>query len=248
MNTSSQRRLILAIDTTGNPGSIALVSENGGSAYTVIEQVQLDSHEGFGQGLFGEIDAMLARAGVAVRDLAAFAAASGPGTFTGVRIGLAAVKGFSDATGRPAIAISNLQALASYGSASLRAVVLDARRGEIYGAVYNSDLELVQDEVVSQLDAWLKSLPTNVEFVIRTIVGEAEQRIADALSQGLPAHQLTHAPRAIAGAIGKIALDRLLHHSPLGLEQDPAEIDANYVRRSDAESLWSDPHAVKLTL
>ena len=243
MSIASERRVILAIDTTGNPGSIALVSEDGSSASMVIEEVQLDSPEGFGQVLFGEIDAMLARAGIGVRDLAAFASASGPGSFTGVRTGLAAVKGLGEATGRPVIAVSNLQALASYGTASFRAPVLDARRGEVYGAVYNDALELVQDEVVSQLDAWLASLSMNVEFVIPAIAGEAEQSIADAL----PKERLTHAPRAMAAAIGKIALDRLRNKLRLGVAQDPAEMDANYVRRSDAQMLWTDPHAVKVT-
>jgi tRNA threonylcarbamoyladenosine biosynthesis protein TsaB len=257
VNPSSPRRLILAVDTTGNPGSIALVAEDSGSAYQVIEEVQLDSPEGFGQVLFGEIDALLARAGAGVRDLAAFASASGPGSFTGVRIGLAAAKGLGEATGRPVIAVSNLQALAFYGSALLRAVVMDARRGEVYGAVYNSDLELVEDEVVSRLDAWLASLPkpaaADVEFVIPTIVSEADRRIAEALSQWRPAHpadpvyKVAQAPRAMAGAIGKIALDRFRHPSRMGLALDAAEIDANYVRRSDAEMAWSDPHAVRLT-
>ena len=62
---------------------------------------------------------------------------------------MTAVKGLAEATGRKAIAISNLQALAWYGSRRLRGVVLDARRGEVYGAVYNSALELVQEEIVA---------------------------------------------------------------------------------------------------
>ena len=253
MNTASQRRLILAIDTTGSPGSIALVSEAGGSAYEVMEEVQMDSPEGFGQVLFGEIDALLGRAGVGVRDIAAFASASGPGSFTGVRIGLTAVKGLGEATGRPVIAVSNLQALASYGTASsgsapLRAVLMDARRGEIFGAVYNSALELVQEEIVIRIEEWLASLPGDVEFIIPTIVSDAERSMVEALSQNRPVHKITQAPGAIAGAIGRIALDRLWRGSQLGVVQDPAEVDANYVRRSDAELLWKDPNAVKVPL
>ncbi len=67
-----------------------------------------------------------------------FAAASGPGSFTGVRVGLACVKGLAEALGKPAVAVSNLRAIASFGTAPWRAVVLDARRGEIYGAVYDA--------------------------------------------------------------------------------------------------------------
>ena len=80
----------------------------------------------------------------------AFASASGPGSFTGVRVGLTAVKGLAEATGRKVIAVSNLQALAWHGSRPLRAAVLDARRGEVYGGVYDAALQLVQEEVVGE--------------------------------------------------------------------------------------------------
>ena len=70
-----------------------------------------------------------------------FAAASGPGSFTGVRVGLAAVKGLAEAAGKRVVAVSNLRALAFFGSAPLRATVIDARRGEVYAALYNSRLD-----------------------------------------------------------------------------------------------------------
>jgi tRNA threonylcarbamoyladenosine biosynthesis protein TsaB len=209
----------------------------------------MDSPEGFGQTLIGEIDSLLKRAGVGVRDIAAFASASGPGSFTGVRIGLTAVKGLGEAAGRPVIAVSNLRALASFGSDSfgagtLRAVALDARRGEIYGAVYNAALELARDEVVIQLEAWLASLRKEVEFVMPKILTDAERNIADTLARERPASKIVQAPRAMAGAVGKIALDCLRR----GVVLDPAELDANYVRRSDAELFWKDPVAAKITL
>jgi len=220
--------VILAIDTTGARGSIALVSEAG-----VLEEVELDSPDGFAHVLFGEIEALLARAGVTIAEIAAFASASGPGSFTGVRIGLTAVKGLAEATGRPVVAVSNLQALASFGAGPLRAVAIDARRGEIYGAVYNAELEPVQEEIVAKFDAWLASLPKGeLEFI-----GIQKTSADGPLAEAGVRSPLFDPPRALAGAIGRIALDRFQR----GLAQDSAEIDANYVRRSDAELLWKDP-------
>ena len=72
-----------------------------------------------------------------------------PGSFTGVRIGLACVKGLAEAYGKPVVAVSNLEVLAAFGEAPLRAVVLDARRGEVYGAVYNDRGEVILPEAVS---------------------------------------------------------------------------------------------------
>jgi len=211
---------VLAIDTTGDVGSIALVGEG-----SLIEEVVLCSPDGFAHVLFDEIERLLERYGLNVSQMNAFASASGPGSFTGVRVGLTAVKGLAEATGRKVIAVSNLQALAWYGSLALRAVVLDARRGEVYGGVYDNHLRLVQEEVVATLPVWLASLPQ----------GELEIVTQGFLLGGAIA-PVVHAPKALAGSIGRIAFDRLLTGEAL----DPAEIDANYVRRSDAELLWKD--------
>ncbi len=211
---------VLAIDTTGEFGSIALVGETG-----VIEEVALDSPDGFAHVLFGEIERLLARHGLGIEQVDAFASASGPGSFTGVRVGLTAVKGLAEATGRKVAAVSNLEALAWFGSRPLRASVLDARRGEVYGGVYDAALRLVQEEVVAKLGDWLAGLPGgDLEIVTHGLRLEGESR------------PVLEAPRSLAGSIGHIAFDRLGRGEVL----DPAEIDANYVRRSDAELLWKD--------
>jgi len=212
---------VLAVDTTAPSGSIALAGDSG-----IIEEVVIDSPDGFAHVLFGEIDRLLARHRLGIEQIDLFASASGPGSFTGVRVGLTAVKGLAEATGRKVVAVSNLQALAGYGSRPLRAVVLDARRGEVYGAVYDAGLGLVQDEMVAKLPVWLASLPQGeLEFITHGIDLD-----------GAP-HPVLEAPKALAGSIGRIAFDRLVRGQVL----DPAEIDANYVRRSDAELLWKDP-------
>jgi len=150
-----------------------------------------------------------------------FASASGPGSFTGVRVGLTAVKGLAEANGCQVIPVSNLQALAAFGTRALRATVIDARRGDIYGAVYNAALDLVCDEVVMNPDAWLKTLPAgDIEFITRGLALD-----------GITA---TEAPRSLAAAVGKIAACKP------ELARDPAAIDANYVRRADAELAWRD--------
>ncbi len=193
---------------------------------TVVEEVPLASPDGFAHVLFGEIERLLARHALSLNQIDVFAAASGPGSFTGVRVGLTAAKGLAEATGRKVVAVSNLQALASFGTGALRAVVIDARRGEIYGAVYDAALNPVCDEIVIPYDKWLVTLPSSeLEFITSgfPITGVEQTRV-------------TQAPRALAGAIGRIAVARFA----IGLAQDPAAIDANYVRRSDAELLWKE--------
>ena len=153
--------MILAIDTTHEFGSIALLADG-----ELLEEILLHAPDGFGHILYGHLSKMLDRHGCRVEDIECFAAASGPGSFTGVRVGLACVKGLADAVRRPVVAVSNLQALAVFGSEPLRATVLDARRGEIYGAVYDAELNLVAPEIVMKFPQWLETLPEGpVEFI-----------------------------------------------------------------------------------
>lgn len=218
--------MILALDTTSEFGSLALMRSP-----DVVDEMPLHSPDGFAHVLYEHLARLLDRNDVRLADVQCFAAAAGPGSFTGVRVGLAAAKGLAEARGRPAIAVSNLRALASFGSASLRAVVMDARRGEVYAAVYNNQLEVVMSETVSPLPAWLSALPSGkLEFIATDF---APFR---AVLSGLAAAQVT-APRALAGAIARIAWREWQE----GRARDPAALDANYVRRSDAELFWKGP-------
>lgn len=213
--------MILALDTTSEFGSIALVD-----AGAVLDEVLLHSPDGFGHLLFDQIARILDRHGVRVQDVECFAAASGPGSFTGVRIGLTAVKGLAEMTGKRVAAVSNLQALALYGTGNLRPVVVDARRGDIYGAVYDRDLNLRSPEVVMKFPDWLKTLPATVTELISNNPAPFAP-FAEGLS-------IITVPRAVAGAVGQIASKRMQD----GTTSDPADVDANYIRRSDAELLF----------
>lgn len=216
--------MILAIDTTSEFGSIALSDGD-----RTAEEVLLHSTDGFGHVLFQHLEQLLARHRMRVQDVECFAAASGPGSFTGVRVGLAAAKGLAEAAGRRVVAVSNLRALAFFGSASSRAVVTDARRGEVYGALYDERLEAVQPESVMKFPAWLATLPKSGFEFVSTDFSPFRDHVD-------PAIPVVIAPRSLAAAIGQIAWRDL----NAGRALDPAMIDANYVRRSDAELFWKD--------
>ena len=197
--------MILAIDTTHEWGSLALLHDG-----QVLEEVTLHAPNGFAHLLFPELSLLLARNLVELRQIDCFAAANGPGSFTGVRVGLAAVKGLAEAAGRPAVGVSNLAAISSFGTRAVRAPVVDARRGEIFGAVYSAEGELLSPEVVMPLDAFLATIPADTELVS-----------ADEI-----AVPVTKAPQALAAAVARIAAKG-------AASGDPAALDANYIRRPD---------------
>jgi tRNA threonylcarbamoyladenosine biosynthesis protein TsaB len=219
---------ILALDTTGEFGSIAL--ENGG---ILIAETHLHSSDGFAHIIFNEIDRLLARAGCDIADIDCFAAASGPGSFTGVRVGMTAVKGLGEALGKPVAAVSKLRALAQFGTTERRAVMIDARRGQIYAAVYDSELHAVIPDAVLKMSAWLHSLDSG-EYEFITLANEGLQ--AALIGTRFEEMKRTSAPGSLASAVASCArldafADNLL---------SPLVADANYVRRSDAELFWKD--------
>lgn len=209
---------IVALDTTSEHGSLALLEDG-----LIVEEVALHAPDGFGHLLFPALSTLMERHGWAHESVTGYAAGAGPGSFTGVRVGLAAVKGLAEAAGTKAAGVSNLRAMASYGSAAIRAPFYDARRNEIYGGVFDASLNGLRDEVVSPLERWLSDLPK----------GDVELMTPDPalFEAALQRRQVTATPRALAGAIARIAMTELT---------DPAAIDANYVRRSDAELHWKD--------
>jgi tRNA threonylcarbamoyladenosine biosynthesis protein TsaB len=210
---------ILAIDTTSEFGSLAL-REDG----KTLEEMPLHAPEGFSGVLFGHIDRLLRRYDWPLSSVDVFAAAAGPGSFTGVRVGLTAAKGLADATARGAIAVSNLQALAELGTEPVRGVVVDARRGEVYAAVYDSHLGVLSPEVVTSFPAWLAGIPVRLAEVISPDFS--------AFRASFPLDIPVLEQRTLAAAVARIA--------ERSQSVDPALLDANYVRRSDAELFWRD--------
>lgn len=207
--------LTLAVDTAGEIGSIALAGDD-----RVLGQVRLESPGGFGQTLFGELDRLLARCGVRLADVDLYAAGCGPGSFTGVRIGLAAVKGLAEVSGKPAMGISNLAALAALGSAELRAPVIDARRGEVFAAVFDRAGGEVIPPAVMRLD----------DFVAIAGDGPVEW-VTTGFDIG---REATVVAPELAAAMTKLAVERYRS----GAICDPAAMEAEYVRRPDVNAAF----------
>jgi tRNA threonylcarbamoyladenosine biosynthesis protein TsaB len=214
--------ILLALDTTAEYGSIALFT--GG---TLLEEVPLHEPNGYGQAILQHIQALLTRHGLKPTDVGCYASATGPGSFTGVRICVSVAKGLAESCGAKVAGVSNLRAIAAYGETHVRAALLDARRGEIYGGVYDASLHSLLPETVSPFARWLETVPGEAEFVTQNV---------PLFGPALPHGRIVRpAPRAIAAALGRLVLA-----DGESAMLDPAALDANYVRRSDAELMWKE--------
>ncbi len=169
------RRLnILAVDTSGPVAGCAIMRGET-IVYTAALRVGL-THS---QTILPAVDAALRATGMRCEDMDVFAAVTGPGSFTGVRIGVCMVKGFAHAAGKPCCAVNALEALAlnAAGFEGLVCPILDARRGQVYCAAFDVSsgrpVRVLEDAALP-LEAFLEKLPQ-------------ERRLAFA-GDGVPVH------------------------------------------------------------
>lgn len=139
--------MILSVDTTSFTGSIALLKDT-----KLIAEVGMDSSSTHSERLLPAVDLLLKMNQLSIRDMDGFAVCVGPGSFTGIRIGLSTIKSFSYASGKPVAGVSTLKALAEklrHSQAHLLCPLLDAKKGEIYAALFESKSDRLL-EVISQ--------------------------------------------------------------------------------------------------
>ncbi len=216
--------LVVAVDTSGRQGSIALCRGDGES----FEVLQLTSLEGgtYSAQLLPQIAEALAQHGLNKSEIDGFVVVSGPGSFTGLRVGLSTVKGLCEVLGKPLATVSMLEGqLLTYAQAG-DVAVLDAGRDEIYVGEYGLNCGGIFQgrEYMARLDEFAGQ-PQAVGGDLLTV----DERIEGKL------RAMNHNVRLVApihaGDIGRIGVLKLMG----GQTADLATIDVNYIRRSDAE-------------
>jgi tRNA threonylcarbamoyladenosine biosynthesis protein TsaB len=213
----------------------------------VLTLSEHESDTDYSSWLLPAVSDVLIRAGARMIEIDAYAVAGGPGSFTGVRVGLTTVKAWSEVYGKPVAAVSRLEAIAELApfSASFIAAFVDAQRGQVFCAVYRRQgdaLSRIGDETViapgkfveeaTQLAVgeeifWVSPDPAHV-------TREAAWKDREAGGEKVSSVSATLAP-----VIGRIGARRLRE----GKAVDAVTLDANYVRRSDAEIFWKGSSA-----
>ena len=208
--------LVLAVDTSGRNGSIALARCSAPETCDILAVADLAGGT-FSAQLVPQIATLLSRHGISKSDIDAFSIVSGPGSFTGLRIGLAAVKALGEILAKPIAAVSLLEVVAREKKCL---AAIDAGRSEVYVAEFDGK------EIGEQ------RLLTTPEFLGAargwTVVAFDVNVATAARNAGLSVEEI---PRPLAAAVARLGWQKIQARALTF----PEELEANYIRRSDAE-------------
>ncbi len=222
---------ILALDTSTWTGGVAVLRDE-----TLVVQVLVTSPKTHTKRLLTVIDSALHMADMELQDCDGFAVTIGPGSFTGLRIGISAVKGLAYATGKPVTGVSTLEALSLQFPwyADLVCPMLDARKGQVFTALFRPGHDAPQEEVVSECatdpEPWLAKISEPCLFV-----GDGSVLYRDLIRQELGARARFAPPylnNLQASTVAYLGMKQIRE----GNLVDVAVIAPNYIRKSDAES------------
>jgi len=230
---------VLALDTTTRAGSVALVDGD-----RVIGERGGDAARTHAERLPAEIVALVDACGLALADIDLYAVASGPGSFTGLRIGIATMQGLALVGGRRMTGVPALEALGQLASREARAGTyvaawMDAHRRDVFAALYRVESSpLFEPGRLCDIEGPTVGDPATIISRWRREAGDARVDVmgdgallfADVITREAPGWRVV-APPLLAGAIGRIALERARR----GDTVDPAGLHPLYIRRPDAE-------------
>ena len=225
---------ILAIETSTMLGGVAIADEHG-----LIAEIRLNVKTTHSERMMTSIDYALKQSDMTLDEIDAIAVASGPGSFTGLRIGLSTAKGLCYAAGKPLVLVPTLEAFAWNFPYSLHPVclMLDARKGEVYAAMFRWEhdrfITLVPEVSISP-EELLKDCRCPLVLAGEGVL-QYRDRIISAVGEGAhiaPSHTMVPSPSNVA----LVGLQKALQSE----FTDPALAEPRYIRRSEAEVKWSE--------
>jgi tRNA threonylcarbamoyladenosine biosynthesis protein TsaB len=209
---------ILAVDTTTSRGSLAVVTEEG-----VAAESRSTSPQGHSSWVLAALDDALESLGMAASDLDGFAVTVGPGSFTGLRVGMSSVQGLALAAGKPCVGVASLDLLgrAAAGGAPTVVALVDAQRGEIFSGVYDDQGRRKAGFRVGTPDAVVVDLVGEVAFV-----GDGVERYRVEIEGLVEGARFPEVDLFLAAGLGRVALEEL----QAGRGVAPADLRPLYLR------------------
>jgi tRNA threonylcarbamoyladenosine biosynthesis protein TsaB len=224
---------ILCIDTSSSAGSVVLVCEEG-----VLGELYVDSLQTHSARLLSGIDTVLKSASLTISDVDGFAVISGPGSFTGIRIGLTTVKGLAEALGKPALPITAFEAWVEKHRdlQGILVPLIPARRGEVYTCVYErqgSVLRVLSDGMVGEV----ASVISQISEAEVSFIGYGASQYREIIEgRGRGRWNIFVTDHFLGQPMARIAVQRATRKEFCTSQG----LGAFYLRQSDAEIHWKE--------
>ncbi len=225
---------ILAIDTSTMLGGIAVMEES-----ALIAESRLNVKSTHSERLMTEIEHCLMQSDLKISDIDVFAVAIGPGSFTGLRIGLSTVKGFSYATGKPVVSVPTLEALAWNFPQSRYPVcaMLDARKKEVYAALFewqNQDFQKIIAEHSIKPEEFIRYTLNAIRYDKFIFAGEGAMIYRDKIIEVMGERAIFAPPEKTVPSPANVAALGL-KKALMGDFSEPISLSPIYIRKSEAE-------------
>jgi tRNA threonylcarbamoyladenosine biosynthesis protein TsaB len=225
---------LLCFDTTSRDASIAVLRDE-----EILLEYNFSSRDDLSAMMIPSLEFLLRSLGLQVPQIDLFGVAVGPGLFTGIRVGLATLKGLNFTGGKPMVGVNTLEALAFKFADTQRTIVpmIDARKGEVYLGAYRFDPPQAGGEMIELLAPCLLPLrdaaPLLAAFSDMVFVGSGAENHGDLLRRDFSGGRLVYRSNFLASEIGRISLKRFRCSQ---FVTDLQELHPVYIRKPDAES------------
>ena len=229
---------ILSVDSSSVSASVA-ITENGAT----LAESFINNGLTHSQTLMPMVEKTLKDSGVSIKDIDLFAITNGPGSFTGVRIGIASVKGMADALNKKCVAVSTLEAIAEplKNEDSIACAVMDARCNQVYTAIFENGKRLCEDKAVliDELGVELKNYNKKVVFIGdgSVLCYEKLKDVVTDISVADENIRYIH-----ASSIGRLAEDKIENGEE---PTDSAKLVPYYLRLPQAERELNNKNSLK---
>lgn len=229
--------ILLALDTCDARGSVAVLRDT-----QVLGVVAHEGNEDYSSWVLPSVLALLKEAGLTLAEVDVYAVASGPGSFTGLRIGLTTAKAWAEVYQKPIAPVSRLEALAvqAEGAKPFVAAFFDAQREQVFGTLYSREgksFERIEDEMVIAPSEFVKFVTGRAQGQGVDWVSMDPERVsleAAWAARAQVGEKIQKSVSVLAPIVGRVGCER----AQRGQLVDALSLDADYVRRSDAEIFW----------
>ena len=218
--------LVLSVDTSSSVCAVSL-QEN----YNLIDEIDLDNGKTHSENFMPIVAEILEKNNKELKDINLIAAVVGPGSFTGIRIGIASIKALAEVYNIPVVEVTSLESLAR--NVEVKNVVcslIDAKNNQVYAGIFDANYEKLEDYIADDINTVIESLKKYNNIIL---VGDGSEKFADLLKENLVEVEFSNENKQKAFSAGLIGLKKFEKNEVKNADS----INPIYLRKSQAERM-----------